>query len=138
MVAFAPVSAPSLLRAVVFLPVGLGLLVGAAYSAQGAQKFLKQSETATGTVLRLLAGPSHPEIGFVTRTGLNVSYPQGGLVGGYRPGQPVRVRYLAADPGGSASVDRWGAVWGPTIFLLLLGGVFSLGGVASAVSAVRR
>ena len=138
MVVVAPSSGPPALRAVVFLLVGVALLVGAAATARGAVRFMKMSQVAPGVVTRLLAGASHPEIRFATPDGRSFTYPQGGLVGGYRPGQAVRVRYLPANPDGSASVDRWPAVWGATMLLSLLGGVFSLGGVASAIAAVRR
>ena len=138
MVVVAPSSGLSALRAATFLLVGIALLAGAAATARGAARFMRTSQVAPGVVTRLLAGASHPEIRFATPDGRSFTYPQGGLVGGYRAGQAVRVRYLPADPDESASVDRWPAVWGATLLLSLLGGVFSLGGLASVVSAVRR
>ncbi len=131
-------SGPPLLRAVVFIPLAVGLLVAAAFAAGGAQAFVRQSEAADGVVTRLLAGPSHPEIRFVTAAGQTAVYPQGGLVGGYKVGEAVRVRYRPADPRGSACVDRWPAIWGGTLLLLALGAGAAFAGVASALEAARR
>ena len=138
LVAVAPSSSPPLLRAVVFLVAGVVLLAAAAMTARGAVQFLQASQTAPGVVTRLLAGGGHPEIGFTTRDGRPVTFPQGGLIGGYRMGQSVRVRYLSANPTGSACVDRWPAIWGWTILLGGLGCVFGWGGLASAFEAIRR
>ena len=138
MVAVAPSSSLPLLRAVVFLVIGAGLLVAAAVTARGAVQFLQTSETAPGAVTRLLSGGSHPEIGFITREGRRITYPQGGLVGGYRAGQAVRVRYLAVNPQVSACVDRWPAIWGSAILLGVLGCAFSGGGLVSVLEATRR
>ena len=87
---------------------------------------------------RLLAGPSHAEIRFVTAAGRVTVYPQGGLVGGYKVGDAVHVRYRPADPQGSACVDRWPAIWGGALLLLVLGTGAAFAGLAFALEAARR
>jgi hypothetical protein len=53
----------------------------------------------------LNAGGSHPEIAFITVSGEQIAYPQGGFIFGYQKNQPVRVRYLPEQPAGSAIIE---------------------------------
>lgn len=70
--------------------------------------------------MALNAGGSHPQIRFVTADGTAVSYPQGGLIFGYRPGDRVQVLFHPADPAGTATLDAVGSLW---FTALLLGGL---------------
>ena len=119
------------MRTIVFLPVGVALLTAAVLVAIAEQRFIQHSETAPGVVVALNAGPSHPEIRFVSREGQTFVYPQGGLIGGYAPGQKVIVRYAADKPRGAACLDVWGALWFWVITLTFLGAGFTVGGAAS-------
>lgn len=60
---------------------------------------------AGGPVSHLNAGGSHPEIAFITVSGEQIAYPQGGFIFGYQKNQPVRVRYLPEQPAGSAIIE---------------------------------
>ncbi len=102
---------PGRLR-VALLLLGLALLALAAWSASGTVAFAARAQAAVGTVSRLDAGGSHPHIEFRTGAGSVVSYAQGGMIAGFRPGQSVRVLYDAADPAGSARVATVGGLWG--------------------------
>lgn len=116
------------MRTIVFLPVGVALLTAAVLVAMSEQRFIQHSETAPGVVVSLNAGSSHPEIRFVSREGQAFVFPEGGLIGGYAPGQKVIVRYAADDPQGTACLNVWGALWAWVILLTLLGaGSFTAG-----------
>jgi len=124
-----------LVKAIVFLMVGAGLLVAAVVNGVAIRGFI--SRAASGVVSHLNAGGSHPEIEFTTASGEKISYPQGGLIFGYRPGQPVRVLYGQENPRGTARVDAFGALWFTPLMLLGLGLALIIGGVASLVSVAH-
>jgi hypothetical protein len=83
-------------------------------------------------VERLNAGGTHPQIQFTTPAGDRVSYPQGGLIFGYEPGQTVRVLFEAHDPKGTAQIDAIGALWFDSIGLSFVGLIALLVGVMGA------
>jgi hypothetical protein len=85
-------------------------------------------------VTQLNAGGSHPEIEFATLSGTKITYPQGGLIFGYRPGQQVRVLYNPQDPAKTACVDTFGALWFVPLILSGIGMALLIGGVASLLS----
>lgn len=122
-------------KGVVFLFVGLLLLAGAATATVSIARFVRGSVVADGRVARLNAGGSHPEIAFVTRTGVPVSYPQGGLIWGYAVGDKVRVRYDEANPAGSASIDRFGALYAMPLLLAFIGGGLAVLGAVQWLSS---
>jgi hypothetical protein len=104
----------------VFMAAGLALLGVAALSARHTFAFVGSASRTEGTVVALNAGGSHPQIRFVTADGTAVSYPQGGLIFGYRPGDRVQVLFHPADPAGTATLDAVGSLW---FTALLLGGL---------------
>ena len=108
--------------------VGIGLLTAAGVQAVGVRSFVRGATVADGVVARLNAGGSHPEIEFDTASGQKISYPQGGFIFGYRPGDKVRVLYDRDAPAQTARVDAFGALWFVPLLLALLG-------VASLASA---
>lgn len=81
------------MRGLLFGAVGLLILAVAAFEVTHRLEFLQIAQAVDGQVERLNAGGSHPQIAFTTATGQRVSYPQGGMIFGYEPGQPVRVLY---------------------------------------------
>ena len=87
-----------ILRGLLILLVGAGALAGAAWLAVEQGRFLKVAQRAPGEVVALNAGGSHPQIRFEGSTGEAISYPQGGLIWGYREGMQVEVLYDPADP----------------------------------------
>ncbi len=74
-------------------------------------EFLEVAQAVDGQVERLNAGGSHPQVAFTTATGQRISYPQGGMIFGYEPGQPVRVLYDPARLRLEPVLDTFGALW---------------------------
>lgn len=95
----------TILLGLLFALIGIGLLGIAVNLTLDRRDFLARAQTADGIVSRLNAGGSHPEIAFTTGKGEKISYPQGGFIFGYEPGQPVRVYYLPEQP--AANPSSW-------------------------------
>ncbi|MCA8017965.1 DUF3592 domain-containing protein [Burkholderia metallica] len=114
--------------------IGMGLLVAAAISAQSTREFLRTSIVVPGLVVKLNAGGYHPEIQFTTKTGQQISYPQGGIVTKVELGQRVEVRYQADDPDGSATMNVFAAIWDSTIVFAFLGVVAIVCGIMNLPS----
>ncbi len=93
-------------------------------------RFIASAGHATGHVISLNAGGSHPQIGFKTATGNAISYPQGGWVMGYKPGDAVTVLYSPENPAQTANVQTFGALWGDSALYLVLGLVFLAAGIS--------
>src|SRR5262249_35098816 len=89
---------------------------------------------AEGVVVRLNAGGSHPQIDFTAASGAKISYPQGGLIFGYRPGQKVRVLYNPNNPGKTACIDTTGALWAVPILLAGIGLFLALTGFVNLLT----
>lgn len=119
--------------ALLFSGLGAGFLIAMLMTGWTQWQFVQRAEAGAGSVVKLNAGGSHPQIRFTTRTGEVLEYPQGGMIFGYKAGEAVTVLY---DPGNprDAVVDNVGAIWSTPAFLLLLGLGFVIGGT----SALRR
>jgi hypothetical protein len=126
------------IKAIVFFVVGVGLLIASVVTGIALRGFISRAVSAPGVVSRLNAGGSHPEIEFTTASGEMISYPQGGLIFGYRPGQKVRVLYAEDNPKGTAHVNSFGALWFTPLTLFGLGLGLMIGPVASFVSVIRN
>ena len=113
-----------LMRGLLFGVVGLLILAVAAFEVTHRLEFLEVAQAVDGQVERLNAGGSHPQVAFTTATGQRVSYPQGGMIFGYEPGQPVRVLYDPARLRLEPVLDTFGALWGMTVVWVLLGLAF--------------
>jgi hypothetical protein len=113
---------------------GIALLCVAVAIAYSKDRNRRTSLVADGVVTQLNFGGSHPQIEFTTRSGERVSYPQGGLIFGYREGDRVRVRYREADPSNSASLDSFGAIWFVPILLGGIGLICSVTGMLTIFS----
>ncbi len=106
-------------RGISAIVIGVSLLVAAAINAQSAREFLRTSIVVPGLVVKLNAGGYHPEIQFTTKTGQQISYPQGGITK-VELGQRVEVRYQADDPDGSATMNVFVAIWdSPIVFTIM-------------------
>ncbi|VWC53060.1 DUF3592 domain-containing protein [Burkholderia lata] len=123
-------------KGVVFTVVGTCLLIGAALYAQSTREFLRTSVVVPGRVIKLNAGPHHPEIAFTTLAGEHVEYPQGGSVS-EEDGATVEVRYAPDEPAMSARLNTFGAIWGDVLMIAGMGAAFFLGGVSELRSGVR-
>jgi hypothetical protein len=123
----------NVLQGVILLIVGAGLVAASIVTGMGKRDFVSGSAAAPGVVVRLNAGGSHPQIEFTTPSGQKISYPQGGLIFGYREGDQVRVLYRPSDPAGTACVDAFGALWFVPMLLAIIGLLCFVGGVLSIV-----
>ena len=110
------------------LLLGIGLLIAAIVTGVEKRGFIHRALSAPGVVTRLNHGGSHPEIEFTAASGERITYPQGGGIFGYVPGDAVRVLYSPENPRGTASIDAFGALWFPQLMLLSLGLGMSIGG----------
>ncbi|MCI0994454.1 DUF3592 domain-containing protein [Pseudomonas corrugata] len=126
-------STGKILLGLLFALIGIGLLVIAVNLTLDRREFLSRAQAADGVVSRLNAGGSHPEIAFTSVGGEAISYPQGGMIFGYQPGQSVRVYYLPEQPVGSAVIDDPGALWGPSGLLGCLGLMFAFAGLSKTI-----
>lgn len=116
------------MKKTVFTLVGAALLIGAVWSSVMTGYFIAHAKTAEGVVVGLNAGGSHPQIEFTSAEGQKVSFPQGGLIFGYRVGDRVKVKYIPAGSIKSVSLEAFGALWFAPLILLVLGGIFILVG----------
>jgi hypothetical protein len=107
----------------VFAILGVILLVVAIRNAVATYGFIRTATRVEGKVVGLNAGGSHPQISFIAGQGGPVSYPQGGLIFGFRPGDRVEVLFSPSNPAGTATINAVGAVWSAT---LLPGGIAAL------------
>ena len=116
------------LKSYVFIVVGALLFGGAVCWAWSTHAFVGAASRAPGRVTRLNAGGAHPQIAFWAADGQTYSYPQGGLIAGYKVGDRVLVLYDPQHPQQGAVVDTFGALWGFPLLMGLLGLVFVGGG----------
>ncbi|WP_193100822.1 DUF3592 domain-containing protein [Burkholderia sp. Z1] len=123
-------------KGVVFTVVGTCMLIGDVMYAQSTREFLRTSVVVPGHVIKLNAGPHHPEIAFTTLAGEQVEYPQGGDVS-VQDGATVEVRYAPDAPRTSARMNTFGAIWGTVLTLGGMGAVFFLCGIGQLWSGVR-
>lgn len=121
MISFRSTEPPSLAKGLLACFASVILFIIAGYIAADQHNFLSHAQKAPGIVKSLNAGGSHPEIEFTSSSGQVVSFPQGGLISGYEPGQAVEVFYNAEDPSLSPVISGPGAVWGGTGFAGLIG-----------------
>ncbi|OXI95948.1 MULTISPECIES: DUF3592 domain-containing protein [Burkholderia] len=124
-------------KGVVFTIVGTCLLIGAALYAQSTREFLRTSIVVPGRVIKLNAGPHHPEIAFTTLAGEHVEYPKGGSVS-EEDGATVEVRYAPDAPAMSARLNTFGAIWGDVLMIGGMGVVFFVGGLGQLRSGLRE
>jgi hypothetical protein len=104
----------------VFAVIGLILLVVALRNAVETYNFIRTAMRVEGKVVGLNAGGSHPQVSFIAGQAGSVSYPQGGLIFGFRPGDTVQVLFSMENPAGTATIDAVGALW---FAALLPGGI---------------
>ena len=114
-------------KGAVFLPVGLCIVAASLMMARDRAHLTEVSETAPGIVVEESAGPHHVAVRFTPRHGPPVIYQQNGAVTAHT-GDRMVVRYDPADPAGSATFDRFGALWGGVLGVGGLGSAFTMAG----------
>ncbi|CAM2913887.1 Protein of uncharacterised function (DUF3592) [Ectopseudomonas mendocina] len=123
-------TAPSrLLKGGLFTLAGLALITATVVQTSARLDLLDSALQADGNVVAPNAGSSHPEIAFTDNSGARISYPQGGWIYGYQVGMQVKVYYRDEAPETSAVIDDFGALWGTSAFLGLLGSIFMVSGL---------
>ncbi|CAM3371216.1 hypothetical protein BZK31_18525 [Pseudomonas floridensis] len=127
-----------LLRALIFLPLGLCLLYITLWMAQDRLGFLAQAQRAEGQVSALNSGGSHPQIDFTDATGKALSYPESGFIFGYAVGDSVTVLYRAEAPSSTAIIEDRGALWGASLLAGLFAIVFTAGGGYHLAAWIRQ
>ncbi|KTB55398.1 DUF3592 domain-containing protein [Pseudomonas syringae] len=127
-----------LLRALIFIPLGLCLLYLTVWLANDRLGFLAHAQSADGHVSALNAGGSHPQIDFTDATGQAISYPESGFIFGYAVGDSVTVFYRAEAPSRTAIIKDHGALWGANLLTGLFAIVFTAGGGYHMAAWIRR
>ncbi len=115
-------------KLVIFTGIGLVLLLLHSYSLYQSYKFSHHSATTNGYVSKLNAGGSHPEITFTTKDGQTISYPQNGLIFGYKVNDKVEVLYNPNTPT-EATIKSFGAQYGFEVLGLFLSLFFIIFGI---------
>lgn len=100
---------------VVLTVVWLACIYGLIASIQSTRQFLDAAVKAPGVVVALRAGGSHPTVEYTNTRGERISYPQNGLIFGFRVGDKVTVLYLKESDNPQQTIDRFGAVWTDSI-----------------------
>ena len=107
----------------IFRVAGIGMILFVGVWTFSTYHFIQTASSAPGQVTQLRAGGSHPEIEFLSVEGKTISYPQNGLIFGYRVGDRVSVLYDPQRPY-DACIDSFGALWGFHVMILFMGLVF--------------
>ncbi|WP_321872997.1 DUF3592 domain-containing protein [Burkholderia ubonensis] len=121
-------------KAVAAIVAGIGFLIATAFTVQSTREFLRTSIVVPGQVTKLKFGGYHPEIEFVTKAGEHILYPQGGITSKMKVGDRAEVRYLPENPLPTATIDRFDAIWGNTVFFAALGMGFIVCGLLNLPS----
>lgn len=117
----------------IFLSVGLCLLLVASLLYQNTHAFLTSARLTEGTVIDLVESSTkdstvyQPIISFQDQNGdaFEFKSTSGSNPPGYLPGDKVEVLYEADNPEG-ASINSFFSLWGGTVIVASLGGVFFL------------
>ena len=110
-------------KRMIFGIIGIIIVIAASIWGFANWRFISGSETAKGTVIKLNAGGSHPEIKFTTKDGKEIEYPQGGLIFGYSVGEEVEVYYDPQNPR-NCVINAFGALRGFPLLAFILGVCF--------------
>ncbi len=103
-----------------FIGIGVIIILVSIIWMYNVWEFKNQAIFARGTVIELNAGGSHSEISFKAQDGQEISYPQNGMISGYKIGDEVSVLYDSSNPG-NASINTISALWGFPILAFVMG-----------------
>lgn len=123
-----------LIRSLIFGLIGIALLAIAVYMIFARYEFLSQAQQAPGVVKALNAGGSHLEIEFTSADNHVIFYPQGGMIFGYKVGQPVQVLYRTENPQAPPLSFKTKALCGVLRYCLGLWALFLFGAVGLSLS----
>lgn len=107
--------------------VGLALLLAALVTGLSTERFIHTASHADGAVVALSAGGSHPRVSFRTADGRAALFSGGGLIFGYRVGQPASALRRANAPARTAILAAWGSLWFAPFVLGVIGSGWLVG-----------
>jgi len=130
---------------VIFSIIGLGMLVGSFFLYQNTAGFLTSAVEAEGVVIDLVRKRSSdsttyaPTVRFTTANGTMIEFTSSTSSNppSYSRGEQVAILYLPAQPD-EAKIDSFSSLWGGTIILAGIGGVFFLIGAGMIVYGIRK
>jgi hypothetical protein len=125
----------------VFTLVGIGMLTGTFFTYRSTRTFLEEATTANGTVVDLARSRSgdsttyQPVVQFMSRNGERIEFISsvGSNPPSHTKGEQVEVLYLPAEPH-KAEINGFFSLWGDSVILGILGGVFFLVGIGIALA----
>lgn len=125
--------------------IGLGLLAGGVYWTYSMKRFIANSVSTTGTVLRYNEHEDddgttyHPVVQFATDRGEEITFESstGSSFRPYREGQEIKVRYDPAKPR-HAEINTVMDLWFGPVLLIVLGAFFDFFAVLGLVVLRRR
>jgi hypothetical protein len=134
------------LLSIIFLIIGLGLLYFSKNSFVSSQQFVKNSITASGTVIDIIqqTNTNHtngsinytyaPKVSFTANDGKAYTFipSTSGSSSSYHDGERVEILYNPLNPY-DANIDSFWDIWGLPIILLVMGIGFSIIGVLGII-----
>ena len=112
--------------AMIFLVIGVGALLVAAWQGWRTWSFIASAQSTPGVIApdvpgshEVVAG-GHPMVEFHTPDGRTLRYRQNGFAP-TRIGAPVTVPYQPRDPAGTATLSSFLSLWTPVLLPLVMG-----------------
>lgn len=124
-------------KGLLFFVLGVMLTVVAISAGIRTSGFIHDADASPGVVVAVPFGGSHPQIAFTPMNGTRISYPQGGMIFGYKKGDRVRVLYYPKDPAAYPCVDDFGALWFSCMMPGFIGLTFLIVGFTQMRSKMR-
>jgi hypothetical protein len=129
----------------VFTLVGVGMLIGAFFWYRSTSTFLEEAATANGTVVDLARSRSsdsttyRPVVQFISQNGERIEFisSSGSNPPSHTKGEKVEVLYLPAEPQ-KAEINGFFSLWGGSVIVGTLGGVFFLVGIGIILVGTLR
>lgn len=130
-----------------FLLLGAGLLVIAAYGWYGSFSFQRNALSATGTVVAIKERKSRDSVIYRAEVGVDLPYGKsfmfvnrvGRKPGHYQVGEVVQVLYLPGDPlPAVARIDTFARRWGSPMVLAAMGTPLFLVGALYCLAGMRK
>jgi hypothetical protein len=110
---------------IIFAALGLGMLIGTFFWYRNTRSFLAEATRTEGTVIDLVGSHYRPIVHFTDRHGQEIEFTSstGSNPPAYSIGQKVEVLYRPNEPQ-TAAIDSFFSLWGVSVILGGLGGVF--------------
>ncbi len=112
-----------------FLIVGLSVAMIGVILGVSSHRFVNNATYSEGVVIDLPFGGSHPLVEFVDKSDRKLQFTENGWIGGYKVGDKVTVAYDPSEPEYSAHINKIGAIYGSSIFLIVPGVIVAVFGI---------